>query len=353
MQTGEAAQRTKRKRVPRQSEVQEQHTTIRLSNETEGFRGSRIIAKVLIENTGDKPISVAKLSALFPPEVQLIESREYGNLAAKRNDLGKELSEILAAYLTAEACEKLGRSGFWYSRQFRFEVQQREIRELRLSIDSADEAEILYERFLARSESGKPVPHEQINRIEAFKAKKEQLRLAENELGFDERKSPVLATIPAKGSFEEYYILDFPKADNISQEYKVSVLATIREGTDSEYQTAAVETVSIPPSTSKLSTWAFFSAFLGVFLRYAPFMKIDLDASFSAELAFKYLVELVSAGVLSFIIFNVYEFTEFFRNLRKSLSWRHALYIGVACGLTYDRFFGAFQVLLGGGVGKP
>ena len=60
-------------------------------------------------------------------------------------------------------------------------------------------------------------------------------------------------------------------------------------------------------------------------------------------------LDLCSAGLLSFIVFNVYEFTDFFQNLRQNLSWRHALYIGVACGIIYDKFYGALQVVLGGG----
>ena len=127
----------------------------------------------------------------------------------------------------------------------------------------------------------------------------------------------------------------------------MSVEAAFREqGKTERPNNIATASVRISPSPLALTSIAMASAVLGLALKHV-FPIAGTEVGGISWTSIFPLSELVASLILALVFFNVFEFTDLLKGMRRNLGWRSAMLIGVLCGLGSDRIFAAIKSLIG------
>jgi len=171
-------------------------------------------------------------------------------------------------------------------------------------------------------------------------------------------KPQYLTQILPNETFEQVFILKARrKLSSIASyaaafEVKLSIDA-IGTGRPVERLLSRSASFNVTPSPITLSAFAAVFAFLGTVLNdvgLAASRKISDGGStaqaFSHLFSPEFLQNSVVAVILSVVLYNSFEMTEF-KDRLKTISWRSAMFIGLLCGLLSDRMLKAITSFVG------
>jgi len=341
---------------------------ITLEEQLSDARSNEVAYRLRIENLGDSPVDILTINPRIPENVELIEVKDSSSEAAKlkHKKLCSELTELLSEHVFNVSKE---------AREREVTIQKEHVQEIIKDLNTiwrayfkalTGQMQRQIERRKERSEAGKFIIDSKCDAVIAlekwfsnededdaratiFRAKFSQLEELEGKLGAD-AGTTAIATIESDSFFATTYVLRFPRSGLNSRKFSFSVEVNLSEpGSSKEQLSSASATVVISPRPYVLSGIAMLSALLGSVVKYA----IGAQATNGIPEYFSNLgIHLVtspglSAVILALLLFNIYEFTEFGKNIKMGVGWRSALLIGVLSGLFSDRIIEALKVLFG------
>jgi len=204
-----------------------------------------------------------------------------------------------------------------------------------ISIEDYKSAQCMFDKFLD-NKTEKTIK-------DIFSAKLMQLKEIEDKLSM-----LAISTIESGSSYEETFIVRFPRNILNTKKFSISVECILCENDQNKKDVKKVSvSVIISPKPYILTIISILSSLLGTILKFSIAETLNNPAlNFIQIISGK---SAISAIILSAIFYNVYEYTDFGDKLKikMNVSWRSALLIGTLCGLFSDRVISLLKALIG------
>jgi hypothetical protein len=343
-------------------------------------RANVVAYQVTITNQGDVPIYLQEITPIYSGGVDYMAPQDsIAKLEERARNTCKELTKLLEDFhglrpadeksklenigsywreITAVLDSKRNRVLRYYLRITWIPVRRKASKALRilddeartLMVESYAEAERQYLSMKEARQEGIPT-----NVVVLYDSKLLKLKQIESELR--ERKQSEFRTIDPGKSQSERHVFIFKRGYVDTFQYGIEFLARyftedLSNG-GKDYQSAA-ESISkaVAPRTGPLSLIAVASSLLGVLLRLSQrgivLEKIDaFNEHISSGLILQALNPFVIPAILSYVFYNLYEYTDISKGLKVSINWRGALLLGFLSGFMSDRIMRAFASIIG------
>ena len=339
-----------------------------LEQETPDLRADEFAIKFTVENASSKPVKIFALAPQIPTGVKINEAEDSSLLAVKTKhtklsseltelandatrledqDLRRKLIDIEKDHLNTAINEIQSNFFRAYFRMFFrgsmakwAEEKVRKQDALLLKVEDSKDAEAVRSQFLDAQQN----PH--VKKLFALKLGK--LKEVEDTLGGPEnsRNAP-LAIIEHGSSFCARYVLTFRRRFFNTTRFSFSIEAVYGDDSGVDRLNGSDSlSIEVAPKPIFVSLLAALFSVGGVVLKIGYDTHLDLQRGFAENLVQSR--ELITAPILAFVLFNVFEFTNLLKQFRRFFDWRTALIIGIACGLFSERILTAIKVLVGG-----
>jgi hypothetical protein len=336
---------------------------------TSDARSDEVAYRLKVENLGVQRIRLIEINPRIPEGVDLVEVKDSSAEAAKtrHEKLCSELTQLVEdrLFLTSEEIrsriiaikkEQLKEtlqdlktvmrayvSMFTGTFQRQIERRQAQRSALNFKVEGAYDAKIAFEKWYNNDAK------EADSNAEMFQAKLEQLEQIEKTIGTD-TSATAIAVIEPESFFATTYVLRFKRSAINPKKFTFSVEANVADADKPEiFLHSATTSLVITPRPYILSIVSVVSALLGVALKFSFENRSGQDSQqfFHALGSSLITGPGISAIILALLLFNIYEYTDFGKNIKMGIGWRSALLIGVLCGLFSERIMGALKVLIG------
>jgi hypothetical protein len=364
------------------AEALAQKPNVRLVVEAQDIDTSsnRVQISVRIENIGPHRLRILSLRALAPlgTEIQQVIDATQSQIQLARDDLYDDLSKLLSSHLikvSADYRRKLtemmrdalirvistkGLVNLYY-RVFLtrpaarlFQSGMGDLRAWSIRIRSSSGAQKHYDEFL------KPHEDESKELCQIYRAKLEDVRQIENELGNDDRDDGISDVDPG-GVFSRTYIYNCERSPWNPKVYTFSFdCGYLDHGVPGEPKHLGASIASvISPNPVGMNVLAIASAILGAGLKIAldswqgrdDLIKISMPPGLPPQmdsLLTSPIYGAVAAGVLTSLLFyNIFNSTNVGKRVNFRRGWRGALLVGVLSGLLNQRVIAVLVSLLG------
>jgi hypothetical protein len=340
------------------------NVVFQLEEQRSDLRADEIAYRFMAENRGPRPVHVRSLNPQAPEGVTLTEVRDTSDRAVRLRyrTLCDELTGILRSYLMRLDADKQKDKGTLVRI---FGANGQTERTFDFVVENTHDAGIAIAKWFGTGDN-------EAAERNLFEAKLQQLVLYEQKLETDDSGGTII-TLPSGSQFSTTYVFRFLRGKWDPRTYTVTIEGSYAEEMDTG--PGIVETMAVSASTTisprpvALSGVAVIASLLGAILKTALLIEEspasagvtqtsvvarDDVAGLAGILGTRLLEALVSfeavAGmVLAFLVFNIYEHTEFGSRVKMGVGWRSALLIGVLAGLFTERFLKALTVFIGSG----